>query len=390
MPKNEPTCVSSVPAIPQHYTNAMNEFMVTSALPRNWTWNSLGANEPPTSSGYLLRWAKLLRGSLASDGESDLKLVPVGCGIPQPLFMLDPSYSHGRMTDFFTAQLQAATKQHAINLMHHVYKAAQTAGTRCQVLDTGVNDGYYALLAGAYGCSVRSVEPQKLCYEHLSLALGFNTIPGEVSLLHGAVGTTGTTLDIPRLEQCNGMFQATHAFSGPMKGNRPTGTYQVEHDTVKMYTAAALADPGSRVLLWRVDVKGAEVDVLNSGRELLLAGQVEHLILELVGQRWPGAGMTMENGYKILKEVLARYHCRELSTYKYMGSGAEFVDQFAKAGSDGEYWCFADESFRYAHLERLFPCLPHGGYSTAKKRILDAALSKSSKSKVRSKKLRGK
>ena len=353
----------------------------------------------PDRKEYLWRWADLLKQSLAANRESVLKLVPVGCGIPQPLHMLDPGHAHGKMTDSFTYQLASSDERSTINVMHHVYKQndclskAKQNGTKCQILDMGANDGYYALLAGAYGCSVRSVEPQSLCYEHLSLALGFNTIPGEVNLIRGAVGTTGTSLKIPRMDQCNGEFQATHKHAGPLLTAKKQATakkFTGKYDVVKMVKAESLAEPGTQVTLWHIDVEGAEVDVLNSGRELLLAGKVDHLILELVGPRWAGVGMSMKDGHRILKELLAEYHCRELSTYKYMGYGAGFVDEFARGGSNGEYWCFRDESFRTAQVEPIFPCLPHGSQSAMKQRLVNGGAAPLAPGKIGKKKKPGK
>mmetsp|Transcript_10534 Transcript_10534/g.29985 ORF Transcript_10534/g.29985 Transcript_10534/m.29985 type:complete len:381 (+) Transcript_10534:190-1332(+) len=327
------------------------------ALTWDASWNQ-GVQEPPNRGEYLNRWADMLRESMKMGGEALLKLVPVGCGIPQPLYMLDPSFSHGRITDQFKYQLSNSMEQNTINVMHYIYKTANAGSSKCQVLDMGANDGYYALLAGAYGCTVRSVEPQQLCYERLSMALGFNTLPGEVNLLRGAVGTTGTTLQIPRMDQCNGMFQASHSYSGPM---RSRGAQYSEFDTVKMHTATSLADEGSKVTLWHVDVEGAEVDVIKSGADMLLEGRVEHLILELEGSRWPGMGVSDAEGIKTLKPLLANYHCRDLQDLKYVGSGHQFIEHFKNSGRSGEYWCFLDPAHKTAKVRRTFPCLPHGG-----------------------------
>jgi len=300
---------------------------------------------------WTLQYFNKLASQKKSPGQARFSVVPVGCSIPRPVFMLGapPRPKKVKNTDVvvtnqYKNQLSYPYEINTINVMHFLYKRMTEP---CVVLDMGANDGYYAVMAGAYGCQVVSVEPQVLCFDRLSFAIGFNGLDRLIDLRHGAVSTKPGTLSVPVAETCNGRFQTTGKVTG-------------KTSQVPFYAADALA-AGRKVYIWHVDVEGAEVDVLLSGAGILQSGLVENLIIELAPQRWPTFGVEVGKGANALAAVIsAGYHCRDLADLSYVGTYAD-VTQNLLNNKYMEVWCWKDPALQAnTPIPKLFPCSPHG------------------------------
>ena len=309
----------------------------------------------PYADHYLKQWASQYQKKLTSPRfavQAQFVVVPVGCSVPRPMFMLGApprqkkvKNTHVVVTNQYHNQLNYPYEINTINVMHLLYKRMAKP---CVVLDMGANDGYYALLAAAYGCRVVSIEPQTLCYDRLSFAVGFNGLDDLVDLRHGAVGTSPGSLSIPVAETCNGRFQTAG-------GNINGETVQVP-----FYAADSLA-AGREVYIWHVDVEGAEVDVLLSGSRILESGMVENLIIELAPQRWGKFGVSITDGAASLASVISdNYLCRDLADLSYVGSYADVTRNLLNS-KYMEVWCWKDSTLASdTVIPKVFPCSPHG------------------------------
>eukprot|EP01126_Amoeba_proteus_P006240 TRINITY_DN1217_c0_g1_i2.p1 TRINITY_DN1217_c0_g1~~TRINITY_DN1217_c0_g1_i2.p1 ORF type:complete len:304 (-),score=39.78 TRINITY_DN1217_c0_g1_i2:137-1048(-) len=158
------------------------------------------------------------------------------------------------------------------------------------VLDMGANDGFYALLASAYGCRVISFEPQNLCMRRLVLAVALNQFFPLVDLRQFVVGTDVKITFNVADGDCNGERQYTSTdFNGT--GNLISVGSQRVDDVVCE----------DHVLLWHIDVEGAEIDVLESGGNKL--HRIQHIIVEWFPSRWNSFGKTEESGNSFLRTL---------------------------------------------------------------------------------------
>jgi len=65
----------------------------------------------------------------------------------------------------------------------------------------------------------------------------------------------------------------------------------------------------NKVFLWHIDVEGAEVLVLRSAYELLKAGRVQAIMVELLFKNWASFGLTFEDGLAELRHTFEGWSC---------------------------------------------------------------------------------
>ncbi len=192
------------------------------------------------------------------------------------------------------------------------------------MLDMGANDGFYALLGSAYGCVVKTVEPQRSCVDRLNFARIQNNFT-QMHIFNNIVSSRPVALDVP-VTTCSG--EAHYGISG--KGAQFMETFNEKNsgkfeakETTKVCSISVdddLVEPGAKVLLWHIDVEGAEVDVLLSGRRLIEDKRVDHLIIENTPGRWTFFGIPMQEGAERISSMIrkADFVCFDLNTFNPM------------------------------------------------------------------------
>ena len=315
--------------------------------------------------------------------------VQVGCGIPQPLYMMRPERKHGVM-DQFKWQRTSADETDTINILHFLLRGFR--GNKCLMMDMGANDGFYALLAAAYGCRVKSMEPQASCVRRFRAAIANNTVPGGVELLHAAVGPGAgkmLTVSANDREPCRGNFRATPK----RKHNRNKWGERTPAMQVPFVQIDALAGT-DQIDIWHIDTEGAELPVLRSGIDALRSRRVRNLILEVVPKRWKEYGVDRIAGLLELRRMLdaAGLRCVALGMGGVGGEKTKHVYvtrlvekthhawrhgdprpagvQLPRASSSfsesHDFWCSRDLAFAEMRgvllpaERRVFPCEPHG------------------------------
>jgi FkbM family methyltransferase len=151
-------------------------------------------------------------------------------------------------------------------LLLHYLMGAKVDNAPTTFLDVGANIGSYSILASKVcDATCLALEPVPATYEHLTRNVKAN---GVESLVESHCLAAGRE---------SGMIQFT-ADLGPM--NRQTdedGDGPVVDVAVKPLDAFPTARAAT---FWKIDVEGAEHDVLAGAREALAAGQVQVVLLE--------------------------------------------------------------------------------------------------------------
>jgi FkbM family methyltransferase len=149
-----------------------------------------------------------------------------------------------------------------------------------QVVDVGANVGWYTtLFAAAVGGSghVYAFEPVPSTFAELMRSAELNGAAGNVTFLHelcGAAPGAGTIYEFPTLH--SGLSSA-----------RPIGDEaRIEHTVPTTTLDLLAAERGiGRIHLLKVDVEGAELEVVRGARGVLRSGAVEALMIEANEER---------------------------------------------------------------------------------------------------------
>jgi FkbM family methyltransferase len=154
------------------------------------------------------------------------------------------------------------------------------------VLDVGANLGAYSLLFGQWvGVEghVHAFEPAPAARKGLARHVRLNTLGGRVSIWPEAMSAA----------EGRGLFIS----DGARGDNRLSASGLAPPDAVEIATTsvdAFCARLRCRPSLIKVDVEGAELDVLRGARETLAAGPSLALYVEMHPHLWPAFGASRE------------------------------------------------------------------------------------------------
>lgn len=246
-----------------------------------------------------------------------------------------------------TSRDEIATRR----VMHRIFQKHCEGGAKPPlVLDMGANDGFYAILASSYGCRVVSFEPQSACVRKLAYALAINDFSPQVDLRNCVVGKSEGSFVMVADNSCSGMqtygaserspFERASASIGTAISNiflffkygwssesaggafpcRLVGANKVHPATQKRTGTQAVTScvaESDRVLLWHIDVEGAEVLALNSGKLLIENSRVENLIIEWSPDMWGNYQVAADQSL-IWKQLFQNQHytCYDLKDWK--------------------------------------------------------------------------
>lgn len=215
---------------------------------------------------------------------------------PKPIIMLSNSH--------LTWYTEAETEKHMIALMRRIYTTATPGGGI--VIDMGINDGYIAALAASYDLPVIAVDAQPECVRRFRIAALFNDWGSRVRIYNNIMADEEMSLDIP-----NGRCTGGSRF---LNGVQMLGTKGVETDMQGVTTvkSARLDDlvGEEEVLMFHLDVEGAELSVLRSAKRMLAEKRLQNLVFEFAPHRWI---KTAEESLAEVKTVFGGMHCRQLA-----------------------------------------------------------------------------
>ncbi len=167
-------------------------------------------------------------------------------------------------------------------------------------IDVGANIGLYSILAarrvGSTG-KVLSFEPSPREFSRLLANLALNEAPG-VTPFSLALGETPGFFDLHVAPTHTGLntLQISEAARHAFGGDRVHRVGVVRFDDA---VAPLLA--GQRVKLLKIDVEGAEMDVLMGMQRSLAAGFVERIVVEITPKFLSAFGRTKEELYRLME-----------------------------------------------------------------------------------------
>jgi FkbM family methyltransferase len=219
-------------------------------------------------------------------------------------------------------QKNSLVEQATVALMRLFF--SRGCGKDSLMLDMGANDGFYALLGSAYGCAVKTVEPQRACVDRLNFARIQNNFT-RMHIFNNVVASHPVEVDVP-VTTCSGEahYDTSGKGQGFMESFANAGKFEAKQ-TTKICSISVdedLVEKGGKVFLWHIDVEGAEVDVIRSGRRLLEEKRVQHLIIENNPGRWPIFGVSAREGVELIASLMQKsdFVCFDLSSFNPLES----------------------------------------------------------------------
>jgi len=193
-------------------------------------------------------------------------------------------------------------------VFHHVLAGCKADD---KALDIGANAGFYSMMAAAHGCHVTAFEPQPECQARIRAAIRMNGFEQRVSLVPRPVSAKAFTLNVNQ-GSCALMFS-------PFITTRQPATIAISSTCVQDELP-----PRQLVRLCKVDVEGAELDVLSS----LDASLIQNLVVELSPGWWTRAlNHTRQSGARLLAQFWTQGGFRRAQTAK--GKVFSSAEEFA-------------------------------------------------------------
>lgn len=199
---------------------------------------------------------------------------------PKPIIMLENSHIdwYGMMS----------SEAFMLKIIRNIYKSNSIGDESSPgiVVDMGMNEGYISALGAAYGHDVVAVDAQPECVRRFRIAKALNGWGNKVRVYNNIVSLDDITLSVP-----NGVCHGTSNFlSGanivPGFGaiSNVRGSTQVTSVTLDELVGSAT------VLLFHLDVEGAEPNVLRSGSKLLAEKRLKNIIFEFAPYKYEKMG----------------------------------------------------------------------------------------------------
>ena len=185
----------------------------------------------------------------------------------------------------------------------NVFRAALRDGALCQqggaattVLDIGAHEGFYGLLAAAWGCRTYFFEPQPACVTTIAAAILVNGFR-DARLVPRPFGPPELNITVSPSTHCAGQYprRVGEREHHPMFLDRRKDTRTVHAVGLR----EVLGDLDAPILLAKVDVEGGELGVLQAMMPQLCAGKVLNLVFELTPAWWAQLGESKEHGAEI-------------------------------------------------------------------------------------------
>jgi len=157
----------------------------------------------------------------------------------------------------------------------------------CLVLDVGMNDGFYTIMATKLGCDVVSFELQEKCIRVASqgLRINGNESKGRVTIVHRPVAESDDlllTLPYDR-NWCSGVFGFAHSDCGEM--------CNPQFETTKTFRSVSLqsrfgAEERKIINFLKIDVEGLDNEVLKGSVGLFRSKRILNAVVEIGPHIW--------------------------------------------------------------------------------------------------------
>ena len=175
------------------------------------------------------------------------------------------------------------------------------------VLDIGANEGFYGLQAAHWGCKVYFFEPQPGCVARIQAALLINGFATNTArLIPQPVSSTQASIQVKPTSECHGEFfgvdQVHYSLKRAPAVRRSRPFDRVNTTAVRSVDLNVLFSETDHLQLIKIDVEGAEIDVLGALLPFIRRGQVQNLIVEMTPGWWRPMH-TMAGATRLLQEL---------------------------------------------------------------------------------------
>lgn len=189
-----------------------------------------------------------------------------------------------------------------VDLIRHLFTAPNARGT---VIEMGMNDGYISALASSYGFPVIAVDAQPECVRRFRIAAAVNGWT-QARIYNKLMIDEDVTLDVP-----NGRCTGGSRFQDGVKLLGDRGAHSDITGVTKVKSARLDDLVGSNeVLLFYLDVEGAELSVLRSAKKMLSEKRMKNLVFEFAPHRWNSTAAASRA--EVISLFSSGYACRHL------------------------------------------------------------------------------
>jgi len=138
---------------------------------------------------------------------------------------------------------------------------------------------------------------------------------GEVEMaLSGRNATAAHMMKVKYAEQLsNGLIKSKSVSSVALDDLLESKGLQLSCSVVGQTCQPAAGAPG-RIMLWHLDVEGAEIPVLRSAAHLIARGDIQRIMLEFFPSRWPAFNISVAEGLAELSSLFHGWHCVVMCT----------------------------------------------------------------------------
>jgi len=160
-------------------------------------------------------------------------------------------------------------------------------------VDAGANEGYFSVIAAKRASRVIAFEPQSRLKETLLRNFELNAVTDRITLFHLALGASEGQIELRLTPDLN---TGASGFSNVTRYRLPTETVRVRR------LADVFAESGTSTIdLLKVDIEGAEHQMLIGAEPLIAERRIKHIALELHEKQLRELGSSSEDVLALLE-----------------------------------------------------------------------------------------
>jgi FkbM family methyltransferase len=192
---------------------------------------------------------------------------------------------------FFQHGVEEAITRIFIGAVEEEKNLANVARARAHIVDVGLNEGWYTLVAAQLGASVTSYEVQPGCIDMVSRSVAMNAFQNVTIHNQGAWKQLGS-IKVPR-GTCSPYQQASQSNAQGAQLDVPLVTLE-----------SSLAAAQLPITLLKIDAEGSEGPILRGALRLVKEQKVKSIVLEFVPIFWKQLGVAIDEAKADLRDTI--------------------------------------------------------------------------------------
>jgi FkbM family methyltransferase len=181
------------------------------------------------------------------------------------------------------------------------------------VVDAGANIGWYTLLSAHAGCKVHAFEPDPVSFSLLSKSVERNNF-------------TDVALHNSCLLEYDG--EAKLSLSNTRDKGKNSVVWRYGENSLNVPCAKLdTLFPVETIDVLKIDVEGAEPNVISGARKMIGEGRIRRVILEWKPRLWMGEERSLLRGFAILGKISAYQGLSSLASFSAWQAATELPSQ---------------------------------------------------------------